>query len=136
MAAPVRVGGGTEHDGIDFVVGSRLRQGTMVVTFETPGESQKDGGVCVAMFDRDGQYSGGGGYEPRSGEPVAVPVVEGVRYRFIAHARTPSGFARSDEYDFVGEPGRRSITLMVASTTQTATGHPCGANLKLFSPSR
>jgi hypothetical protein len=108
----------------------------MEVTLDTAGESQKDPGVCVTTYDSDHRDSGGAGYEPLSG-PVVVPVVEGVRYRFVAYARTPSGLARSDEFDFIGAPGRQAIRLPVASITQSATGHPCMVgNTKPFSPSR
>jgi hypothetical protein len=135
LATPVTVGAGTEHAGIDWIVSSRLREGSVEVTFDTAGESQKDPLVCVTMYDSNLRDSGGGGYELRSGA-VVVPVVEGIRYRFLAHARTPSGFARSDAFDLIGAPGRQSIRLRVASTTQIATGLPCPSDPKPFSPVR
>lgn len=136
-ATVVTVGRGTEHAGIDWVVSSRLREGTMEVTFDTPGQSQKDLGVCVTMYDSHNRPNGGGGYESRSGGPVVVPVVEGIRYRFVAHARTPSGLARSEGFDFIGAPVRQSIRLQVASSTQSAGGHPCAfSNTEPFSLSR
>jgi hypothetical protein len=136
LATPVTVGAGTEHAGIDWVVSSRLREGSMEVTFDTAGESQKDPGLCVTMYDSDNRNNGGLGYGPRSGGPIVVPVIEGVRYRFEAYARTPSGFARSDAFDVIGAAGRQSITLRVASTTQIATGQSCAGDPRPFSPSR
>jgi len=135
LATPVTVGAGTEHAGIDWIVSSRLREGSMEVTFDTAGESQKDALVCVTRYDSNLRATDGAGYEPRSGA-VVVPVVEGVRYRFMAYARTASGFARSDTFDFIGAPGRQSIRLRVASTTQIATGQSCAGDPRPFSPSR
>jgi hypothetical protein len=137
QATVVTVGAGTERAGIDWIVSSRLREGSMEVTLDTAGASQKDPGVCVTIYDSDYRNNGGAGYEPLSGGPVVVPVVEGVRYRFVAYARTVSGFALSDAFDFIGAPGRQSLRLPVASITQSATGHPCMVgNPKPFSPSR
>lgn len=139
LATPVTVGAGTEHSGVDWVVSARLREGTIEVSFDTHGQPQKSMGVCVTMFDGDLRNSGGVGYERRADEPVVVHVVEGVRYRLVAHARTPAGFAESEIFDVVGAPGRQIVTLALASTSEKAMGAPClsahSAN-KPFSPSR
>jgi hypothetical protein len=134
LAKVVTVGTGTEHAGIDWVVSARLREGSMEVTFDTAGVSQKDPHLCVTMYDSHDLASSGLGYVPRSGGSFVVPVVEGVRYRFVAYASTPSGLARSDAFDFIGAPGRQSIRLPVASMTQSATGNPCMIGNRPFSP--
>jgi hypothetical protein len=133
-AVPVTVGHGTEHPGLDWVVSERLREGAIEVTFDTHGQPQKDMGVCVRMYDNESRPSGGSGY---SGEKIVVPVIEGFKYRFLAHAQTPAGLAKSDVFDFIGTPGHQSVRLAVASVTQTATGRLCAVeNPKPFSPSR
>lgn len=137
MATPVTVGYGSEHGEINWIVSERLREGTVEVTFDTHGQPQKDMGVCVITYDSDDRPSGGVGYDRRTDAPVVVHVVEGIKYRFVAHARTPQGLARSDEFDSIGAAGRQSIRLSVASVKQNPTGSPCTfANPKPFSPSR
>ena len=135
LATPVTVGLGTEHPDIDWVVSSRLREGAIEVNFDTHGQPQKNMGVCVTMFDADLRNNGGGGYERRSAEPVIVKVVEGVRYRLEAWARTSSGFAESEIFDVIGAPGHRVITLQMTSVSERATGKRCAAHSdKPFSP--
>ena len=136
QAARIVVGPGDNPD-VDLVVSDRLREGTIEVTFDTYGQPQKDMGVCVTMYDSEDRASGGGGYEHRSGEHVVIPIIEGIKYRLVAHARTPTGLARSEDFDVIGAPGHRSIRLPVASVRERLTGHPCTvANPKPFSPSR
>ena len=93
-------------------------------------------GVCVTMFDADLRNKGGVGYERRFAEPVLVNVVEGVRYRLVAWARTSSGFAESEVFDVIGAPGPRAITLQMASVSEKATGMRCASSHsdKPFSP--
>ena len=79
QATPVVVGHGTEHAEIEWVVNSRLREGSIEVTLDSHGQPQKEMGVCVTMFDADNRNTGGVGYERRSEEPVVVKVVEGVQ---------------------------------------------------------
>ena len=136
QATPVTVGLGTEHTDIEWVVSSRLRDGAIEVSFDTHGQPQKNMGVCVTMFDAKNQNKGGAGYERRSDMPVVVQIVEGVRYRLIAYAETPMGFAESEVLDLIGSPGRQRVTLPVASTTTTATGAHCSSanSLKPFAP--
>ena len=139
LAVPVTVGAGTEHADIDWAVTARLREGTIEVSFDTQGQPQKSMGVCVTMFDGELRNSGGVGYERRADQPVVVHVVEGVRYRLVAHARTPAGFAESEILDVVGAPGRRVVTLALASTSEKAMGSPCASAdsiNKPFAPSR
>jgi hypothetical protein len=135
-ATPVVVGQGTEHAEIDWVVNSKLPEGGIEVTLDSHGQVQKEMGVCVTMFDADNRNTGGVGYERRSAEPVVVKVVEGVRYRLVAWARTPSGFAESDIFDVIGTPGRQVIKLAVASTSEKAMGTRCSWSNAPFSPSR
>jgi hypothetical protein len=139
LATPVTVGNGTEHSEIDWVVSARLREGTIAVSFDTQGQPQKSMGVCVTTFEGDLRSSSGAGYERRAEEPVEVPVVEGVRYRLVAHAHTPAGFAESEIFDVIGAPGRQVVTLTLESTSEKRMGSPCfsvrSAN-KPFSPSR
>ena len=67
-----------------------------------------------------------------------VPVVEGVRYRLVAHARVPSGYVQSEVFDLIGAPGRQSLKLYVASISAELLGNDCWAaqSDKPFSPSR
>jgi hypothetical protein len=93
-------------------------------------------GVCVTMFDSDNRDKGGVGYERRSADPVIVKVVEDVRYRLVAWARTSSGFAESEIFDVIGAPGHRVITLPMTSVSERATGIRCASSHsdKPFSP--
>ena len=135
LATPVTVGLGTEHTDIDWVVSSRLAEGTIEVTFDTHGQPQKNMGVCVTTFDGKDRPSGGAGYQPRSNEPVIIQIVEGVKYRIAAYAQTPAGLAKSETFDFIGTPGRRPIRLSMASTSAEASGMRCASGLdKPFSP--
>ena len=137
LALPVVVGLGTEHAELEWVVSSRLREGSIEVSFDTNGQLQKAMGVCVTVFDADLHHNGGFGYDRQSDEPVIVNVVEGVRYRLVAHAQVPTGFAESEIFDLIGTPGRQRIELTVASVSEKALGHPCplASSRKPFSPS-
>jgi hypothetical protein len=126
LATPVVVGLGTEHGGLELTVNSSLREGSIEVSLDTHGDPQKAMGVCVTMFDADNRNDGGVGYGRTEGKPVIVSVVEGVRYRLVAHARTSSGFVESEVFDTIGVPGHQVITLPVASITQQAT-IPCSS---------
>jgi hypothetical protein len=140
LAMPVTVGNGTEHSEIDWVVSARLREGTIAVSFDTQGQPQKSMGVCVTTFDGDLRSGSGAGYERfRADEPVEVHVVEGVRYRLVAHARTPVGFAESEIFDVIGTPGRSVVRLALASTSEKRMGSACFSERSRntpFSPSR
>ena len=138
QAAPVIVGMGTEQAEIEWIASSRLREGSIEVLFDTQGQPQKEMGVCVRTFDAALRSSGGSGYQRRSDEPVVIPVVEGVRYRLVAHARTPGGFAESEIFDIVGAPGRQVLKLSLASVSEKALGMPCPSaeSKQPFSPSR
>jgi len=136
QATPVVIGHGTEHSEIEWVVNARLREGSIEVTLDSHGQPQKEMGVCVTMFDANGRNTGGVGYERSSAEPVIVKIVEGVRYRLVAWARTSSGFAESEIFDIIGAPGRQVVKLAVASTSEKAMGTPCPSahSKKPFSP--
>jgi len=134
LATPVTVGFGTEHPDIDWVVSSQLREGSIEVSLDSHGQPQKEMGVCVTTFDADNRSKGGVGYERRSTEPVSVKVVEGVRYRLVAWARTSSGFAESEIFDVIGAPGHRVIALPMTSVSEKATGSHCSYSDKPFSP--
>jgi hypothetical protein len=136
QATPVVVGHGTEHPDIEWVVDARLREGSIEVTLDSHGQPQKEMGVCVTMFDADNRNTGGVGHERRSAEPVVVKVVEGVRYRLVAWARTPAGFAESEIFDVIGAPGHQVVKLAAASTSEKAMGTRCSWSNKPFSPSR
>ena len=138
LATPVVVGPGTEHAELEWVVDSRLREGSIDVSLETHGQPQKEIGVCVTMFDADLRNNGGLGYGPRPNGVVVVtvPVVEGVRYRVAAHAQLPTGFAASEIVDLIGAPGHQALKLQLTSVSRTATGQPCPWSDKPFSPSR
>jgi hypothetical protein len=128
LATPVLVGLGTEHNEVDWVVSSRLTEGSIEVSLESAGQPQKEMGVCVTMFGADNRSKGGVGYERRSAEPVIVKVVEGVRYRLVAWARTSSGFAESEMFDVIGAPGHRAISLQMTTVAERATGIRCASS--------
>jgi hypothetical protein len=137
QAARVVVRQGSEQAEVDWIVNSRLGEGSIEVSFDTQGQPQKNMGVCVRMF-ADLRDDGGAGYEPRPNGLVTVPVVEGVRYRLVAHARVPSGFAESEIFDVFGAPGRQVVRLAVASVSDKALGTTCPSlnSTQPFSPSR
>jgi hypothetical protein len=137
-AVPVTVGHGTEHAEVDWAVSARLGEGVIEVTFDAAGQPQEDMGVCVTTYTSDDRPSGGGsGYERRSDTAVVIPVVEGIKYRFVAYASTPAGLARSGDFDFIGTPGSQSVRLPAISLRQNPNGHPCTtATSKPFSPTR
>jgi hypothetical protein len=93
-------------------------------------------GVCVTMFDAELRNNGGFGYERRSSEPVVVKVVEGVRYRLVAWARTTSGDAESEIVDLIGSPGHRTIAFQMKSSAEKPLGIRCASSHsdKPFSP--
>jgi hypothetical protein len=128
QATPVLVEVGAVRPDVEWSVSSRLGEGGIEVSFDTRSQPQKEMGVCVTMFDADGRSDGGAGYERRSAEPVIVRVVEGVRYRLIAWARTSSGFAESQIFDVIGAPGHRAITLQMRSVSERAPGIRCAAS--------
>ncbi len=136
QAARVAVGQG-EHAEVEWIVSSRLGEGSIDVSFDSHGQPQKNMGVCVKMF-ADLRDNGGAGYEPGPNGLVTVPVVEGVRYRLVAHAQLPSGFAESEIFDVIGAPERQEHKLQLTSVSEKALGTPCpSANSpQPFSPSR
>lgn len=136
QSTPVMVGPRTEHADLEWVVSSRLREGSIEVSLDSRGQPQKEMGACVTLFDADLRNNGGVGYERRSGEPVIVRVVEGVRYRLEAWARTSSGFAESEILDVIGAPGHRAVTLQMTSVSERATGMRCASSYsdKPFAP--
>ena len=137
QATPIFVGEGTEHTELEWVVNSRLREGTIDVSFDTHGQPQKEMGVCVTMFDDDLRETGGAGYETRQNGIVTIPVVEGIRYRLVAHAQLRTGYAESEIFDVIGTPGRQVLKLQLASVSQNALGIRCASSSsKPFSPSR
>ena len=127
LSTPIVVGLATEHADIEWVVSSRLREGTIEVSFNTDGQPQKEMGVCVTMFDGDLRAAGGTGYERRYAQPVIVKVVEGARYRLMAWARTSSGWSESEIADVIGAPGPRKLNLRVASVAERETGLRCAS---------
>jgi hypothetical protein len=137
-AMPIVVGEGTEQTNLEWIVSSRLGEGSVQVSLDTPGQLQKTMGVCVTLFDSDNRNNGGLGYERRPDGTMIVPVVEGVRYRLVAHARVPSGYVQSEVFDLIGAPGRQSLKLSVASISAELLGNDCWAaqSDKPFSPSR
>jgi hypothetical protein len=127
LATPVTVGRGTEHIDVDWVVSARLPEGTIEVSLDTPGQPQKNMGVCVTMFDGNNRNNGGVGYERRGDQPVIVKVVEGVRYRLVAHAQTAAGYVQSEIFDTIGARGHQVIRLPMAETTERGMGSPCAS---------
>jgi hypothetical protein len=92
--------------------------------------------VCVTVFDASNRNKGGFGHERMSAAPVIINVIEGVRYRLVAWARTPTGYPESEIFDVIGAPGHRSITLQMASVPERALGMRCASSHsdKPFSP--
>ena len=134
-ATRVVVGAGTEQSDVDWMVSARLPEGSIEVSLDTHGQPQKNMGVCMTTFDADNRHNSGIGYARRADEPVILPVVEGVRYRFVAHAQTASGFVESDVLDLIGTSGRHVFKLPVGFTTRIARGYTCASPnaLKPFS---
>jgi hypothetical protein len=127
-ATRIVVGPEIEPADLEWTVSARLPEGSIDVSFDTRGQFQKAMGICVTTLDADNRDNGGVGYERNSDEPIVVKVIEGVKYRFIAWARTPSGFAESEIFDVIGAPGHSAVTLHMAAVSERATGFRCASS--------
>ncbi len=103
-ATVVTVGNGTVKDGVDLVLPARLREGQVDVLVEA-----NRGAVSVCVMPDGG--GGGGIYTPMADGTIKVGVVEGVRYRMVAHVDRPEGDIESQIVGVTGTAGRKVVTL-------------------------
>ena len=138
QASPVLVGAGAEHTDADWVLSSRIGVGSVEVSLDTLAEPQITKGVCIIMFGDDNRAKPGRSSVRTSNDPMIVDVLEGARYRLIAHAETAAGFVESQSFDVIGSAGRQAIRLPVASISQSASASACrtGSAQRNFSASQ
>ncbi len=109
-ATPIVIGNGTMHAGLDFALIDQLRAGTLDVRVESngvPGETA----VCFTNISC-GEARGGGTYPQFSpGQQVVIPVLEGQRYRLMAHIERPIGHSESEVVEVTGSGDRQIVTL-------------------------
>lgn len=106
LATQLTVGNGTEHDRIDFALGSPLRQGILDVQLQLDRVSR----ATVCLWDTAFAYPGGVLRES-PGHTSLHGVLEGRRYRVAAHVEGPSGHTESAIVEFLAVSGDQSLAL-------------------------
>ena len=113
-AVPVVVGQGTVHEGIDFTLFDSIRPGKLEIRIEgAVGAASTvvcfqdiDSSILPATPGRGGMYPQ---FEP--GAPILIDLLEGSRYRFVAHLERANGHTESDIIELTGAPGHQTLTV-------------------------
>ena len=66
--------------------------------------------VCFQDISKS-KTASGATYPFRPGRPVIIDVLEGSRYRFIAHVDRPNGHTESDIVELTGASGHQTLTV-------------------------
>jgi hypothetical protein len=108
LATTVVVGDGTQHDQIDFVLGSRLREGLLDIQAKFAPPSK----ATFCLWDTALTFAFPGGMLRESPDlGVYHVVLERRPYRIAAHIEGPSGHTESEIVEVVAISGPQSIEL-------------------------
>ena len=110
-AERIVVGDATVRDGLDFTLPEPVRPGEIEV--RVAGVSATDElNVCVRGMT-DTRETAGTGYTPfEYGAPILVRVLEGRRYRLVAHVDRGGRHLESEPFELTAAPGRQTLTMV------------------------
>ena len=108
-AVPVAVGEGTVHEGIDFAPVNSIPSGKLEIRMpDLVGAVTSV--VCFQNISKPPAVPGGT-YSFRPQRPLIIDVLEGLRYRFIAHVDRPNGHTESDIVELTAASGHQTLTV-------------------------
>ena len=108
-AVAVTVGQGTVHEGIDFTLVDSIPAGKLEIRIQDPvGASSAV--VCLQDISKP-PAAPGGTYTFQPPTPLIIDVLEGSRYRLIAHVDLPNGHTESDIVELTGASGPQTLTV-------------------------
>ena len=118
-AVPVAVGSGTVHDGVDMILRDPLLKGQLEVRVEDAAGP----GVAAFCMSTNGSFATDGGLYrlPGVGETLTVTVLEGLKYRLLAHVERRDGHSESEVVEITGTTTRQTLTLRA---DRRASSHP------------
>lgn len=110
-ALAITLGPSGVRDGLEWQLPPPVPSGELFVGVEAPGRSGERG-VCVAGLK--GSAPVGGGYYRIGAQErgIAIPVLEGRRYRLVAHVEGPAGHATSAAVEISGQAQRQQVALV------------------------
>lgn len=131
-ATAIAVGRGTIHEAIDFTLHDPIKAGKLEVRIEDAGGAAT---IAVCFKDVTSSFAAPGGtYRQREpGSPIAIDVLAGSRYRFVAHVERQDGHSESDVVELTAEPGHQT---MIVRANRRARNHLPGDECGLFFDSR
>jgi hypothetical protein len=110
-AEPIVIGDATVRDGLDFTLPEPVRPGEIEV--RVSGVSATDEVRLCVRGMTDTRETAGAGYTPfEFGAPMRVRVLEGRRYRLVAHVDRGGRHLESQPVDLTATPGRETLTLV------------------------
>ena len=111
-AQMIHVGEGSVQENVDLVLPRALAPGRVIVTSPPPPN-----GTVFACVVSVGTYR-----QPAPGEPIAVHVIEGVRYRLRLHVEDPAG--KHWESELIDVEGKAGDHTAVIAGFHAARPHP------------
>ena len=125
-AVTVVVGEGTVHEGIDIKLSDPIRPEKLEIRIQDVAGSSSSV-VCLQDITTP-PSAPGGTYRSTPRTPVVIDVLEGSRYRLMAHVEHPSGHLDSDTVEVTVAPGQPPLTLSASLRGRAhPQGDPCGA---------
>ena len=125
-AVTVRVGEGTVHEGIDIRLSDVIRSEKLEVRIQDVVGSTSSV-VCLQDITTP-PSAPGGTYPSLPRTPIMIDVLEGSRYRLMAHVEHPSGHLESDIVEVAAAPGQPPLILSATLRERThSPGNPCAA---------
>jgi hypothetical protein len=131
-AVPIVVGLGTVHEGIDFTLHDPIRPGKLEIRIQDVVGATTTV-VCLQDITSPPATPGGTYPQFKRGAPIVIDVLEGSRYRFVAHVERPNGHVESDVFELNGTLGLQILTV---TADQRARSHFLGNECGAFSSSR
>ena len=125
-AVPIVVGLGTVHEGIDFTLHDPIRPGKLEIRIQDVVGATTTV-VCLQDITRLPATPGGTYPQFKRGAPIVIDVLEGSRYRFVAHVERPNGHVESDVFELNGTQGTQILTVSADRRARShPSGHECG----------
>jgi hypothetical protein len=125
-AVPVVVGEGTVHEGIDITLSDPIRSAKLEIRIDDVDGSSSSV-VCLQNITTP-PSAPGGTYPSAPRKPVVIDVLEGSRYRVMAHVEHPSGHLESDVVEVTVAPDHPPLTVSATLRGRAhSQGDPCGA---------
>jgi hypothetical protein len=107
-AVPVAVGSGTVHESVDLILRAPIPKGQLEVRVENAA-----GGVASVCMRTIGGSMGrdGGVYRLTGNGPLTITVLEGMKYRLLAHVERSDGHSESGVVEVTGTTARQTLTF-------------------------